>query len=387
MNIHTSNLSVPLAGERSLDVGIHPTSSAVKRDTAGTGLGRSLSYKVKTLVKELAYGTGALDIYHRFRNRDNLTVAMFHRVLPRTDIRWAGADPEWTMSTDTFSACLHFFKKHYQLITLEQLAAACAANSSLPARSLLITFDDGWADTAEYAQPILDELGLSALVFVAGCVINQHAPFWQESVYRVLSAGQNGLMQLRQAIAHCGLQVELAQPPAYDEKNIRSIIQSLEAGDKQQLNELARLLQAASNEPPAMMNAEQLKAMSTSRHAIGSHGMTHQPLTKVASAGIEVAQAKTALSHYLEGASIDSMSFPHGAYDGNVVKACLTEGYRHLFSSDAMLNKMDAAGRGGKIWGRIHISERAITDVKGHFHPFMLATSLFLRPSSSLHMD
>lgn len=112
--------------------------------------------------------------------------------------------------------------------------------------------------------------------------------------------------------------------------------------------------------------------------------MTHQPLTRVENPAEEVAQAKQALAIHLDGFQIDSMSFPHGAYDGQVVTNCRAMGYRYLFSSDAFLNKFGNADKNARIWGRIHISERAITDTQGRFHPFMLATCLFLRPSNML---
>ncbi|MES2072224.1 MAG: polysaccharide deacetylase family protein [Pseudomonadota bacterium] len=348
---------------------------------------RSPSHQFKTFLKKLAYLSGGLGLYHRIRNQRKLTVAMFHRVLPRTDTRWAGADPEWTMSTETFADCLRFFKQHYHPVSMQQLAAAQAGTAPLPARSLLITFDDGWADTAEYAQPILDRLGLSALVFVAGSVVGQAAPFWQESVYHLLAAHTDGMSTLRRALNHCGIHISLRQQEARTEQDIRAVIGELEDCDKMLLQELASLLQIGSNDPPAMMTAAQLRQMSAARHGIGSHGMTHQPLTKVDDPEREVASAKAFLSQCLGGLAVDTMSFPHGAYDKTVVAACRATGYQYLFSSDALLNEVGRAGKASKILGRIHISERAITDVEGRFHPFMLATWLFLRPSSTLHMD
>ncbi|HEY8099323.1 MAG TPA: polysaccharide deacetylase family protein [Burkholderiaceae bacterium] len=362
----------------SLNVTGNPTRAA-KADR-----GQALAHRFKTFVKRLAYRTGGLDICHRLRNRHTLTVVMFHRVLPRSDLRWKGADPEWTMSTDAFSACLHFFKKHYHPISLAQLAAAQAGESTLPPRSLLITFDDGWADTSEFAQPILDGLGLQALIFIAGSVIDQAAPFWQESVYRTLSASTDGMSRLNSAMARCHIDARLTQREARDEQSIRSVIRALETVELARLNELARVLQTDSNESAAMMTASQLRKMADCRHAIGSHGMTHQPLTKVENPTEEVTQAKQALMSHLNEFPIDSMSFPHGAYDSKVVASCRAMGYRHLFSSDAFLNKFDNADKNGRIWGRIHISERAIADAQGRFHPFMLATSLFLRPRTML---
>ncbi len=361
--------------------------AAQERLASATAVRRSLPNRFKGLVKELAYKSGGLGIYHRIRNRRNLTVVMFHRVLPRTDVRWTGADPEWTMSTETFAACLHFFKKHYHPISMQQLAAAHTGKTALPERSLLITFDDGWADTAEYAQPILDQLGLPALVFVAGSVVNQTAPFWQESIYRLLATHADGMARLDAALAKSGITISLQAQGPDSEQAIRNVIRQLEGRDKACLNELARLLQASSHEPAAMMSAEQLKKMSDSRHGIGSHGMTHQPLTKVPDAAQEVAQAKDMLSQYLHGLTVNTMSFPHGAYDKKVVAACSATGYDYLFSSDALLNQCEQPGKGGKIWGRIHISERAITDTEGRFHPSMLATWLFSRPSGTLHME
>jgi peptidoglycan/xylan/chitin deacetylase (PgdA/CDA1 family) len=306
---------------------------------------------------------------------------MFHRVLPRTDPRLKGADPEWTMNTDTFRACLHFFRKHYRPISMAELAAAQGGNSALPPRSLLITFDDGWADTAEFAQPILDEMGLSALVFIAGSVIDQAAPFWQESVYRLLSTNPDGMTRLNKAMACHHIDAQLPRVDAGDEQRIRAVIHALEPVGAARLNELAAALQAESNESPAMMTEAQLKKMATSRHAIGSHGMTHQPLTKVESPAEEVSRARQALAGHLDGRQVDSMSFPHGAYDSRVVANCRAMGYRYLFSSDAILNKLDSDDQDQRIWGRIHISERAITDTEGRFHPYKLATWLFLRPS------
>src|SRR5712691_8383855 len=67
---------------------------------------------LKALLKAALYHCGALSLYHRVRNRNVLTVAMFHRVLKQNDPRWLTAFPQWTLSDD-FDACLAFFKRHY----------------------------------------------------------------------------------------------------------------------------------------------------------------------------------------------------------------------------------------------------------------------------------
>lgn len=128
--------------------------------------------KFKTALKTAAYRTGILGFYHVLRNRDTLTVAMFHRVLPATDPRYAGADPEWTITPDIFRQCLMFFRRHYTVVSPDIVFSALSGATTLPSRSLLITFDDGWADNPEYALPILNEFSMSSLIFIAAGAVN-----------------------------------------------------------------------------------------------------------------------------------------------------------------------------------------------------------------------
>ena len=66
--------------------------------------------KLKRLLRSVAYQTGVLSAMHRLTNRNHLTVVMFHRVLSARDPRWAGADPEYTMSDKLFAEVLEFLK-------------------------------------------------------------------------------------------------------------------------------------------------------------------------------------------------------------------------------------------------------------------------------------
>lgn len=54
----------------------------------------------------------------------------------------------------------------FRSIDLELLAGPLAAGESSPARSLVLTFDDGYRSVYEHALPLLRELGWTATVFV-----------------------------------------------------------------------------------------------------------------------------------------------------------------------------------------------------------------------------
>lgn len=343
-------------------------------------------------AKRLAYRSGVLGAWHRLRNRATLTVVMFHRVLPRSDPRYPGADPEWTMTPESFAQCLEFFGRHYHVVDAQQVFAALEGDQALPSNSLLITFDDGWADTAEFAQPVLERYRMPGLVFVAGAAIDQHAPFWEEALFSFLATVPQAPALVAAALARLG-QAPLAGPaPAGGgETAIRAVIRELGQRPRADVLALAAELRRAHADhdaaaTPAMMNAAQLRRLAAA-HAVGGHGMTHQPLTRVADLAQELQSAQASVAALLGQQRVASMSLPHGAGSDGVLAACRAAGYRYLFDSRAHLNRIGAgtaAGRAIGPVGRIHISEREILGADGQVEPTLLATWLFLRPAREL---
>jgi Polysaccharide deacetylase len=59
----------------------------------------------------------------------------------------------------------------------------------LPPRSLLITFDDGFADNIEYALPLLRMHCVSATVFITSDVIGREERLWTEDLLWASAAG------------------------------------------------------------------------------------------------------------------------------------------------------------------------------------------------------
>src|SRR6478672_12376601 len=127
--------------------------------TKADATGSPLPARVRAGAKRAAFASGLLSRYHRARNPYTLTVTTFHRVLEEHDERWAYADPRYTVSTHLFDECIAFFERHYDVVDGETVAAAVRGEAALPRHGLLVTLDDGWADTAEYALPVLRRRG------------------------------------------------------------------------------------------------------------------------------------------------------------------------------------------------------------------------------------
>lgn len=88
-------------------------------------------------------------------------VFMYHRVTART-----GTHP-CSVAVDRFRAQLRLLRAlGYRSVSPLAVAAHVARETRLPARSVTITFDDGYLDTFTDALPVLVELGFTATCYV-----------------------------------------------------------------------------------------------------------------------------------------------------------------------------------------------------------------------------
>lgn len=96
---------------------------------------------------------------------EHVPVLMYHRVVPLSE---AGDSlPSLVVSPQRFAAqmaALHAAGWHS--ITFRQLAIDLAAGRREPPRTLVITFDDGYADGYRYVFPVLQRYGFVATYFV-----------------------------------------------------------------------------------------------------------------------------------------------------------------------------------------------------------------------------
>jgi peptidoglycan/xylan/chitin deacetylase (PgdA/CDA1 family) len=93
--------------------------------------------------------------------KGRLSILIFHRVLPRPDPLFPDE-----MDATRFDLLCAWLVRNFQVLPLDQAAEHLLAGR-LPARTLCITFDDGYADNHDVALPILRLHGLCATFFVA----------------------------------------------------------------------------------------------------------------------------------------------------------------------------------------------------------------------------
>jgi peptidoglycan/xylan/chitin deacetylase (PgdA/CDA1 family) len=361
--------------------------SATQATSPGAGCGaldgtRSAASFFRELARSVVYRSGALPLYHRIRNRRVLTVVVFHRVLRQDDPRWETALSPWTLAEDTFGHCLAFFKRHYTVVTLDDVKASIEGQRPLPSRSLLITFDDGFADNIDHALPLLRKHGASATVFITSDVIGREERLWTEDLLWSFMAGR--IHQRELARLHTCLFGGTTSAPE-DRTLIWDIVRrGPELGEKRVQATLSRLKidLRRIRHPRQMLTRDEIASLVINGLSIGAHGKTHTALPLSSDISTELCWPRTVLNDLVVPhgqCSVDALSFPHGAYTSEIANKALAAGYILVFTGDAALCDLKNGFLLSPLVGRIDVDGRRIAPA-GRFRPEVLATSLFTAP-------
>lgn len=330
----------------------------------------------KNVLRKILYGTGVLGLVHRLRNRDTLTVFMFHRVLPRPSAEYQHAEKEFTFSVEGFGRCLDFIQRHYHIVSQADVTAYLKGQQRLPRCAGLITFDDGWRDTLTCALPALKERALPAVLFLATEVIDLNDnDWWQDMLVEVL-AQEGGLEHIKSALAtrQCFLRQGADSDRRAQVYQITATLADMNDAERQViLQPLVSRLPGARQ----MLDRADLDLLRP-WITIAGHGHSHAPLSYHSHAGDDLAVCGAQLQAI--GGEDAVLSFPHGAYDESTVQQAHAAGFSVCYSSDPALMNTSSARSTLTPLGRIHIPENEWTCDGQGIAAEKLATFLFFRP-------
>ena len=200
-----------------------------------------------------------------------LSILIFHRVLARPDALLPG-EPDAAF----FEARMRFVKSAFNVIPLID-AARHLRERTLPANAACITFDDGYADNAVVALPILQRVGIPATFFVATGFLDG-GRMWNDTVIEAVRAAPGPRMNL--------IAIGLGERPcATNEERVATIAGLLDAlkyrPQPERSAKVAELATAVGLDAASdlMMTRSQVRALHDASMSIGAHTVTHPILT------------------------------------------------------------------------------------------------------------
>ena len=265
--------------------------------------------------------------------RARLSILIYHRVFAQPDALLPG-EPD----AAAFRWQLQVLASLFTVLPLSE-AVERLAQGTLPARPACITFDDGYADNATVALPILKELGLSATFFIATGYLDGGLMFNDRvfETFRRLPAGTIEWPDLR--LEHRRIEDD------QDRKRIAAeLIQSLKHLEPEERQARAEAIAERSPAPlpkDLMMTCEQVKELAAAGMSIGGHTHMHPILARTpdAQARAEITGGRETLEALL-GDPVRLFAYPNG-------KPGQDYDHRHV----AMVHEAGFAAAVSTAWG------------------------------------
>lgn len=235
-----------------------------------------------------------------------LSILIFHRVHARSDTIFPD-EPD----AARFDRLMGFVARSFRVMTLGD-AVSRLAQGSLPSRALVITFDDGYADNAEVALPILQRHGLVASFFVSTGFLNG-GRMWNDSVIECVRACHQQEIDLEYfGIGRCSLTTAADRRHAIGALLPRIKYLSL-AEREESIATLQRICGVTELPTDLMMRSEQVREMHCSGMEIGAHTVRHPILTTLSTseAEREISEGRSQLQTIIDS-PVDMFAYPNG---------------------------------------------------------------------------
>lgn len=257
-----------------------------------------------------------------------LRVLTYHRVLDPSNPGAVRPDSVSAVPA-VFDRQMRHLARRYRAVSAEEVLHALRSRRPLPARAVLVTFDDAYRDFGDVAWPILRRHGLPATVFVPTAFPDQPArEFWWDRLHRVVESTASRSVSVpalgrwpldgpsERAAALRAIEAHLKTVPHADAMEIvEAVCASLDdAGG------------AGATDAP-VLGWDALRELAGDGVTLGAHTRTHAALTR-----LPLEQVRAEVRGSLEdlrreiGAVAPVFAYPFGAHDDAVVGVLREEG-------------------------------------------------------------
>lgn len=270
----------------------------------------------------------------RWRARRGLTILMYHRVLP---VAQAGgyALANLVVSRECFEQQVEWLARHARVVTLRQGVEELGGEGVDHRPRVAVTFDDGYADNAMHAAPILEAAGLRGTFFVTTGFIAGR-PLWFDVAAEHWRRRRSAASDPRDGtLGSAGSDPE-ALGGSLD--SWLGWLKSMPAADRERV---MREAGATAPQPGCeAMSVEHLRALARAGHEIGAHTVTHPILSREPVERIqwELEMAKREIESWI-GQRIAGLCYPNGLRSEAIARAAAIAGYEYATTTRRHLNR------------------------------------------------
>lgn len=271
-----------------------------------------------------------------------LRVLTYHRVDDPSARPWL--DPSLISATpEAFDQQMKYLSTNYQFITVADILTALETRNSkdLPARAVVVTFDDAYFDFEEHAWPILKRYGIPVTLFVPTAYPDQpERTFWWDDLYNAIQSTSRednlntplGLLSLSST----------SRTQIY--KRLKNYIKTLKHTE---VKLLVKQLCDELGAPPTtncILGWDSLRRLANEGVTLGAHTRTHPLMNRVPleDAQTEVLGSSRDLENEI-GSTLPIFAYPSGEFNDEVANMLKSEGFKLAFTTTRGINNIHRA--------------------------------------------
>lgn len=263
--------------------------------------------------------------------KNRLTILIYHQVLVETD-PMRPSEPD----TKKFRWQMQLIRQYFNPMPLA-LAVRYLRRGDLPANTVCVTFDDGYLNNLEIAQPILQEMGIPATVYVATGFSNSNN-MWNDRVIDLIGD------HTRSSISLNSIGMERVEVSDWDSRR-NLAIRLLKILKYRDFRERIRLVDEIYKEnecaeyPRKMMTSDEIVELADRGVDIGAHTVDH-PILKsldVPDQRQQIFDSKLELEKLIKK-PVTGFAYPNGLpgkdYDTSTVAIVKAAGFEYAVSTN-----------------------------------------------------
>ncbi|WP_424769315.1 polysaccharide deacetylase family protein [Paenibacillus sp. sgz302251] len=133
------------------------------------------------------------DFFEVEESADKVTVLMYHHIIPKSQLKKHhftknGKLIDMVVTLEEFTKQMNYLKEqNYTVLSLKEFELFITNQKKVPAKSVLITFDDGYKNVFEFAYPVLKKHEFSAVQLIITGLITERTVSYDSSLLQYAS--------------------------------------------------------------------------------------------------------------------------------------------------------------------------------------------------------
>jgi len=295
-------------------------SDARRSRSAGDTTIRSV---IRNLAK-LAIHHGGISSLARTVLAGRAAILRYHSVSTAADGTHLCLDPGLAVAPEHFDRQCAYLKRHYRVISLDEMVTRLIEGEPLPAKAVALTFDDGYLDNYTRAFPILARHGLNATFYVTTNCIDNLAVLWTGLLRFVIFTTTVPVLETREPMA---FRLPLRTPEERREAFTKLIVtmKNVPTATRLELLEAVRVAGGIDDLSPLsriMMSWDHVREMHRAGMIFGAHTLSHPNLPNATpdEARREIEGSRDALAEQINE-PVRHFSYPNGRGSAHLTEA------------------------------------------------------------------